>query len=346
MDDVAGITLDNLTKIFGETTAIDGVSMTIPEATLTVLLGPSGCGKSTLLRLISGLETPTSGRIKIGGRYVENQPAGARNLSMVFQSYALFPHLSVADNILFGLQVRKIDQGEQRAQLARVADMMGLTLQLGRKPSQLSGGQQQRVALARAVISGRQICLMDEPLSNLDAELRQEMRQEIRNLQQNLGLTMIYVTHDQVEAITMADQVVLLSNGRINQIGSPSQIYEHPETVFSARFIGTPGMNLISAACLDKRTDLGLPAKTLLGVRPEDVMLDDKGPIRAKVTAVEYLGADQLVSCGIGDETLIARLPAREELPGDGNIALGWKPHSQHLFDAQSGQRLDFQDRT
>jgi len=346
MGDIAGITLDNLSKVFDETTAIDSVSMSVPEATLTVLLGPSGCGKSTLLRLVSGLEAPTLGRIDIGGRQVENEPASARNLSMVFQNYALFPHLSVADNILFGLQVRKVDRGEQQARLARVAGMMGLGPYLSRKPSQLSGGQQQRVALARAVISERKICLMDEPLSNLDAELRQEMRQEIRKLQQDLGLTMIYVTHDQIEAITMADQVVLLNKGRIEQIGSPSQLYDRPETVFAARFIGTPAMNLISAACLNTRAGLNLPENTLLGVRPEDVMLEDTGSIPARIIGVEYLGADQLVSCEIDGETLIARLPARQELPGDGNITLGWEPQSQHLFDAQSGRRIEPQSAT
>ncbi len=342
MKQIGGISLEGISKIFGNTTAIDNVSLDIPDSSFTVLLGPSGCGKSTLLRLIAGLETPTSGHIRIDDCSVEDKPASARNLSMVFQSYALFPHLTVADNILFGLQVRKVCREDQRAQLARVADMMGLDRLLDRKPSQLSGGQQQRVALARAVISGRRICLMDEPLSNLDAKLRQEMRQEIRDLQQKLGLTMVYVTHDQVEAITMADQVVLLNEGRIDQVATPAQMYDRPETVFSARFIGTPAMNLIPAEKLTANSRLQLPENTVFGIRPEDVRLDTGGPVPAVVTGVEYLGADQLVTCRIGDQPMIARLPARDELPDDGNVTLAWKPRSQHLFDAQSGQRLDF----
>lgn len=334
------IKIEKITKAFGDTIAIDGMPLEVPEGSFTVLLGPSGCGKSTLLRLISGLETPTSGTIRIDGQQVDNQPVSARNLSMVFQSYALFPHLSVADNILFGLQVRKVAKAEQIERLKKVAAMMGLSQLLDRRPAQLSGGQQQRVALARAVIGERKVCLMDEPLSNLDAKLRAEMRQEIRNLQQNLGLTMVYVTHDQVEAITMADQVVLLNDGRIDQIAPPTEMYEKPDTLFAARFIGTPAMNLINAETLNDNSGLALPKGTVFGVRPEDVLLDTKGPVPAKVVAVEYLGADRLIACQIGNEQLLARAPARDELPGDGNITLTWKPNATHLFDAASGKRL------
>lgn len=259
---------------------------------------------------------------------------------MVFQSYALFPHLKVADNILFGLQVRKTAKSKQIKRLNEVAAMMGLTELLERKPAQLSGGQQQRVALARAVISGRKICLMDEPLSNLDAKLRAEMRREIRDLQQNLGLTMVYVTHDQVEAITMADQVVLLNAGRIEQVATPDQLYSHPETVFSARFIGTPAMNLINAEVLNANSGLTLPQGTIFGLRPEDTMLSANGAVPAKIISVEYLGADRLVSCRIGTEHLVARVPARDDLPADGNTALSWAQNAGHLFDAASGKRL------
>ena len=338
---MSAIEINKITKSFGGVKAIDEVSLEVPEGSFTVLLGPSGCGKSTLLRLISGLETPTSGTIHINGQRVDNQPVSARNLSMVFQSYALFPHLSVADNILFGLQVRKVAKSEQAERLSKVATMMGLSELLDRKPSQLSGGQQQRVALARAVIGERKVCLMDEPLSNLDAKLRAEMRQEIRSLQQNLGLTMVYVTHDQVEAITMADQVVLLNGGRIDQIAPPAEMYEKPATLFAARFIGTPAMNLIDADTINQNSALDLPKGTVFGVRPEDVRLDTNGPLSAKISAVEYLGADRLINCQIGDEHLIARVPASDELPGDGNITLTWKPNAAHLFDAVTGKRLE-----
>src|SRR5512146_2165997 len=215
---------------------------------MLVLLGPSGCGKSTTLRLIAGLEAATAGRIAIGGVDVTDRPPAERRISMVFQSYALFPHLSVAENIVFGLKVRGLPKAEREARLAHVAELVGLSEQLGRKPSQLSGGQRQRVALARAVIAENRICLMDEPLSNLDAQLRHGMRVEIRALQQRLGMTVVYVTHDQVEAMSMADRVVLIREGRIEQEGTPEELYAKPATMFAARFIGTPGMNLVQLA--------------------------------------------------------------------------------------------------
>ena len=334
-----GISIENLSKNFGDTIAINDVSLEVPQSSFTVLLGPSGCGKSTLLRLISGLEAPSTGHIQIDGKQVENLPASARNLSMVFQSYALFPHLSVADNILFGLQVRKVSKAEQTTRLNKVAGMMGLEKLLFRRPAQLSGGQQQRVALARAVIAERPICLMDEPLSNLDAKLRAEMRREIRDLQKNLGLTMVYVTHDQVEAITMADQVVLLNKGAVEQVAPPSQMYDQPATTFAARFIGTPAMNLISADTLNAHSQMNWPEEAIIGVRPEDVSVGITGA-SARVTAVEYLGADRLLSCQIGPEALVARISARAEIPGDGQILLKWPATSQHLFDAKSGERF------
>jgi len=335
-----GIVLESTFKMFGNTRAIEDVSLHIPNGSFTVLLGPSGCGKSTLLRLISGLETPTSGAIFINGKRVDQQPAGKRDLSMVFQSYALFPHLSVADNILFGLQVRKTAKAEQAKRLDRVASMMGLKDLLDRKPSQLSGGQQQRVAVARAVISERKICLMDEPLSNLDAKLRAEMRQDIRRLQQNLGLTMVYVTHDQIEAVTMADQIVLLKDGRVDQIGTPDAIYGHPATAFAAKFIGTPPMNLVASATLNAHSGLNFPQGNIVGIRPEDLALDTDGPITGRIVTVEYLGADRLVTCKIGAENLVVRTPARNKIPDDGEVRLAYLPGSVHLFDAQSGQRL------
>ncbi|TMG89814.1 MAG: ABC transporter ATP-binding protein, partial [Betaproteobacteria bacterium] len=218
---MSAIAVENISKHWttaeGQVRAVDGLSFALDEGTLNVLLGPSGCGKSTTLRLIAGLEPADQGRIVIGGRDVTRLPPAQRNIAMVFQSYALFPHLSVAENIVFGLRVRKVGDAERNRRLTRVAALLGLPKLLDRKPSQLSGGQQQRVALGRAIIAEAPVCLMDEPLSNLDAQLRQEMRQEIRNLQRELGITMVYVTHDQVEAMTMADRVILLSAGRIEQ---------------------------------------------------------------------------------------------------------------------------------
>ena len=243
---MSAICLQDVTKAWGEARAVDRVSFETAAGRFAVLLGPSGCGKSTTLRLVAGLEQVTSGRVLIGGVDVTDLPPAARRISMVFQSYALFPHLSVAENILFGLKVRGVPAADQATRLKRVAGMLGLDKLLERRPSQISGGQQQRVALGRAIIAEAAVCLMDEPLSNLDAQLRHDMRREIRSLQQELGITMVYVTHDQTEAMTMADQVVLMQAGRIVQNASPAELYARPASVFAARFIGTPPMNVVS----------------------------------------------------------------------------------------------------
>src|SRR5690606_32473475 len=298
------ISLDNLTKQYGDAPpAVNQIGFEVQAGTFTVLLGPSGCGKSTTLRMIAGLDSPSSGRIHIGGRDVTDLPPSQRKIAMVFQSYALFPHLSVRDNILFGLKVRKEPVAQHKPRLNKVAALLGLEKLLDRKPSQLSGGQQQRVALGRAVISEAPVCLMDEPLSNLDAQLRHEMRREIRALQQNLGITMVYVTHDQTEAMSMADQVVLMNGGCIEQNDSPDQLYGTPSSEFSARFIGTPPMNVLrlddSTRSLLART--GSPAgqapdaAVTLGIRPEHIRLDPAGLIPATVENVEYFGADSIV---------------------------------------------------
>ncbi len=331
-DAAEGLVLRNVGRRFDTAIALDDVCVHLPAGKFSVLLGPSGCGKSTLLRLIAGLDTPTSGSILLAGRDVTGLPPAKRDLSMVFQSYALFPHLNVAENILFGLSVRRVPREEQASRLERVARMMGLWELLERRPSQLSGGQQQRVALARAVISERPVCLMDEPLSNLDAKLRAEMRVEIRALQQKLGLTMVYVTHDQVEAMTMADHIVVMNAGRVQQVAAPRDLYARPANTFCARFIGTPPMNLVPVAALDD--DRGLPAGGFLGIRPEDISLARDG-LPARLDGVEYLGADQLAMFEIGrpGETalLLARLPARELL-ADGPLTLSWPREAEHLF--------------
>lgn len=247
------IRIENVVKRWPGVCAVDQVSFTVEQGTLTALLGPSGCGKSTLLRMIAGLEDVTSGKIFIDEQEVTTVEAAKRGVSMVFQSYALFPHLSVRENILFGLKVRKVQKEERRRRLAEAADLVGLTGLLERKPVQLSGGQRQRVALARTIVSRQPVCLMDEPLSNLDAKLRAEMRTEIRELQQKLGLTVLYVTHDQVEAMTMADQVVLLNRGRVEQTGAPRILYQKPQTVFAAKFIGNPPMNIFPSSLFDHK---------------------------------------------------------------------------------------------
>src|SRR6187401_1351765 len=263
---MAEVRLAGITKTWGSSAAVENVSFSAPDGHLVALLGPSGCGKSTTLRLIAGLETATAGMISIAGRDVTALPPAKRGVSMVFQNYALFPHLSVAENILFGLKVRDVPRAERDARLKRAAGILGLDALLERKPSQLSGGQQQRVALGRAIVAETKVCLMDEPLSNLDAQLRQEMRREIRALQLKLGITMVYVTHDQTEAMSMADQVVLLNAGRIEQDAPPAELYARPASVFAARFIGTPPMNIVAAP--------GRPGLRL-GVRPEHVRLVD-----------------------------------------------------------------------
>ena len=244
---MSALQLEAVGKHYGAAKAVDRISFATPSGKLVVLLGPSGCGKSTTLRMIAGLDTPSEGRILIDGRDVTSLAPAERRISMVFQSYALFPHLSVRENILFGVKVRREPAADHGKRLARVAELLGLSALLERKPSQLSGGQQQRVALGRAIIAETKVCLMDEPLSNLDAQLRQEMRREIRTLQQKLGITMVYVTHDQTEAMSMADQVVLLNAGRIEQDAPPAELYARPASVFAARFIGTPPMNIVAA---------------------------------------------------------------------------------------------------
>src|ERR1700724_3659106 len=301
MSRVAQVRLSRVSKRWGPEPAVENVSFTAEAGALVVLLGPSGCGKSTTLRLIAGLEAADGGTIEIAGRDVTNAPPARRGTSMVFQSYALFPHLSVAENIVFGLKVRRVPKAERAARLKRAAEVLGLERLLERKPAQLSGGQQQRVALGRAIVAQTPVCLMDEPLSSLDAQLRAEMRREIRALQQKLGITMIYVTHDQSEAMSMADQVILMRDGRVEQAAPPDELYARPATTFAARFIGTPPMSILPAP---DRGDL------LFGIRPEDVMLGDAGlPVR--IQSSEFLGADTVVTCGCGNQTLTARVPGK-----------------------------------
>jgi len=299
---------------------------------------------------VAGLDQPTAGRILLGDKDVTYLRPYKRPVNTVFQSYALFPHLSVAENILFGLRVRRTTADECASRLARVAELLGLTALLARKPSQLSGGQQQRVALGRAIINEAPVCLMDEPLSNLDAQLRAEMRQEIRALQRKLGITMVYVTHDQVEAMSMADRVILLNSGRIEQNGTPVELYETPANVFVARFIGTPPMNLLKlepgpggAVIEGTEGPIVLPpeyAGGMLGVRPEHIGLAFESGIRAAVETVEYLGGDSLLTCRLGGQSLAVRAPGSVGLSSGDATWLKWPPGAQHFFDV-GGARHD-----
>jgi sn-glycerol 3-phosphate transport system ATP-binding protein len=335
---MSSIRLVNVSKHWESTKALDGIHLSIEPASFCVLLGPSGCGKSTTLRIVAGLESATEGQVFIDGRDVTGLPPAQRGIAMVFQNYALFPHLSVADNIAFGLQVRKVDRAETARRLEHAAELLGLSALLQRKPSQLSGGQQQRVALGRALVAQTRVCLMDEPLSNLDAQLRQEMRHELRELQQRLALTVVYVTHDQAEAMSMADQVVLLNKGRIEQNAAPRAIYAAPATTFAARFIGTPAMNLLRVQ--DGRIAGSDVAVTrpgqMLGLRPEAVSLG--GPVGAVVSSFEYLGADLVLRCAVGSEQIVVRAAGGTDIAVGSPIALGWRPEDEHYFDAQGAR--------
>jgi len=335
------ILLKDVTKSWSGTVAVDRMNLVVEPGSFTVLLGPSGCGKSTSLRIIAGLEHADSGEISIAGEKVNDLPPSKRGIAMVFQSYALFPHLTVAENILFGLKVRRTSKTEQTKRLHATAELLGLSEYLARKPSQLSGGQQQRVALGRAIIAQKSICLMDEPLSNLDAKLRNSMRTEIRDLQQSLGFSMVYVTHDQAEAITMADQVVLMKDGQVEQAGTPREIYENPATEFVAGFIGTPPMNLLPASDLGAargHTNTNLEAFNI-GIRPEHVSVSNTSGIPAVVEHVEYLGADVLADCRVGNAKLLARIEGHATLTVNSEVKLQWPVEHMHCFDRSTGQQ-------
>ena len=332
------IQLVKVTKHWGATQALDHIDLSIEPGSFCVLLGPSGCGKSTTLRIIAGLESASSGQVFVDGKDVTNVPPAQRGIAMVFQNYALFPHLNVADNIGFGLSVRKVEPAEAARRLQATAKLLGLDKLLDRKPSQLSGGQQQRVALGRALVAQTKVCLMDEPLSNLDAQLRQEMRHELRELQQRLGLTVVYVTHDQTEAMSMADQVVLLNQGRIEQSAAPRDLYASPATTFAARFIGTPAMNLLR---LHNGRIAGSPivvkrAGSLLGIRPESVSLG--GDVPATVQSLEYLGADLVLRCTLGSESITVRADGKSDVATGAQVALHWPAQAEHYFDAQGSR--------
>jgi len=345
------IDVQGAVKRWGDTVAVNNVSFSVKPGTFNVVLGPSGCGKSTMLRMIAGLEELSDGRLLINGEDMTHTPPAARKLSMVFQSYALFPHLSVAENIVFGLKVRRVPASERDQRLARVAQLVGLSQLLDRKPAQLSGGQRQRVALARAVVAENAICLMDEPLSNLDAKLRQEMRIELRALQQRLGMTVVYVTHDQAEAMSMADKVILLRDGQIEQEGTPEALYNAPATAFTASFIGTPPMSILDTEPSGKGAVIsgggnahvlsGTSSPLSIGIRPEKICIGNDNGIPAELVSADYLGADTIITAEIGAQKVLVRTPQRIQLSGREPARLSWAKEDTHIFDTATGHRTE-----
>ena len=353
---MATVELRRVAKSFGRHPVIDGIDLEIREGEFVVFVGPSGCGKSTLLRMIAGLEPATSGEIVIDGEVVNDRPPRARDIAMVFQDYALYPHKTLFDNMAFGLRLRKMPQAEIEQRVMNAARLLHIDHILDRRPAALSGGQRQRVAIGRAIVRDPKVFLFDEPLSNLDAQLRHEMRTEIKRLHQRLGATMIYVTHDQVEAMTLADRIVVLSAGRKMQYDTPDAIYNRPAALFVAGFTGAPPMNLVDATVAAGIADLGggvhvpLPAafgahggSRKLGVRPENLRLargDGDLAVPAAVSLLEPLGAETLATLKVGNAEMVARLPASfRESPGT-PVTLHVHPAHLHLFDPATGAAL------
>ena len=337
--------LTGIEKSFGTHRAIKGLDLTIEKGEFVVFVGPSGCGKSTLLRLIAGLEPVDAGRMELDGRDITQLASSKRDLAMVFQSYALYPHMSVADNMSFALRLANVDRAIIKEKVQRAAEILNLTNYLARTPKELSGGQRQRVAIGRAIVRAPKVFLFDEPLSNLDAALRGQTRLEIVKLHRELGATTIYVTHDQTEAMTMADRVVVLRDGAVEQVGSPLDLYDSPANRFVAQFIGTPQMNVVDTTELPGLGDIvGARASTdgFIGVRPEHVLVlpAGSGRLPAQVEVVESLGADTLIYAstrrdGKAGVTLVAKQNSRTRLRVGDSIGLDITPQSFHLFDRQ-----------
>jgi multiple sugar transport system ATP-binding protein len=364
---MASVTLRNIVKQYGAVKAVDDLSIAIADKEFAVLVGPSGCGKTTALRMIAGLETITSGEIRIGDTVVNDMPPKERDIAMVFQSYALYPHMTIRQNMGFGLRIRKLPKEEIDARVNEAADILGLSEYLDRKPKALSGGQRQRVAVGRAIVRKPKLFLFDEPLSNLDAKLRVAMRAEISKLHRRLGATIIYVTHDQVEAMTMADRIFILERGLLQQSGTPMQVYGKPVNRFVAGFIGSPAMNFLDATL--RATDAGLvleggafrcavPAafaealmpfagkRVVFGVRPEDIAAHDPAApagttLRAQADVVETLGSEIFVHLTCGTDTIVARMPVPEVPPRVGEaMEVDLRMMRTHVFDAQSSRTL------
>jgi multiple sugar transport system ATP-binding protein len=354
---MAQVTIRDLRKAYGAMDVLHGVNVDIENGQFVVLVGPSGCGKSTLLRMIAGLESITSGTIRIGDRVVNNLPPSDRDIAMVFQNYALYPHKTVAANMGFPLKMQGMDKARIAEKVDRAADILGLKPYLARYPRELSGGQRQRVAMGRAIVRDPQVFLFDEPLSNLDAKLRVQMRSEIRELHQRLSTTTIYVTHDQIEAMTMADRIVVMRDGHIAQVGAPLDLYDRPANIFVAGFIGSPAMNLLPGVVhktggaamvevegaslpLPDRPGLNGGRKVVFGIRPEHLLLTETGGIPAHVVVVEPTGSETHVVLRIGERDLTAVFRERHAfVPGQG-VHLTPQTDLIHVFDAESGDRI------
>ena len=338
---MANVTYEHVTKSFDGTVAVKDLMLEIPDGEFMVLVGPSGCGKSTALRMLAGLEKVSEGRILIGDRVVNNVAPQARDIAMVFQSYALYPHMTVYDNLAFGLRNQKVQKKDIDRRVRRAAEILDLDPLIKRKPKQLSGGQRQRVALGRAIVREPAAFLMDEPLSNLDAKLRVQTRAEILKLQQELETTTIYVTHDQVEAMTMGDRIAVMRLGILQQVGTPAELYEQPANVFVAGFIGSPAMNLVPASVLE---GVGGDDR-IAGFRPEHIRVGRNGrgdaiAFDGEVEVVEYLGDEQLVHISRKGTSLQARLPVEERLAAGDHVTFVLPREKLYLFDAESEQRI------
>ncbi len=351
---MANVSLRDLGKSFGNTTVLRDINLDIAEGEFVVLVGPSGCGKSTTLRIIAGLEEASVGEIEIAGRQVNNLEPKERNIAMVFQNYAIYPHMTVRKNIGFGLRTSRLNREDKNKRLEEVASILDMTDLLDRKPAQLSGGQRQRVAIGRAMVRDPAVFLFDEPLSNLDAQLRTQMRLEIKRLHQRVGNTIIFVTHDQVEAMTMADRIVIMNDGVIQQVGTPSEVYHKPANTFVARFIGAPSMNMIDAettetglrlfngATIDVSLENSAPGRrVILGVRPEDFLVgDSRALIEGQVSVCEPLGAETLLHVALNGTEVIAKASGRKAPDVDTVVGLSVDPKTMHLFDQATGRAL------
>ena len=348
------ISLQNLKKSFGDTKVIHDLSIDIKDGELIVIVGPSGCGKSTLLRMIAGLEDANEGNILIDGKKVNSLEPMERNIAMVFQNYALYPHMSVFDNMAYGLKIAKVPKDEINSRVQNAAKILEIQDYLERKPNQLSGGQRQRVAMGRAIVRNPVAFLFDEPLSNLDAKLRVQMRLEIKKLQTQLKTTSLFVTHDQVEAMTLADRMIVMNEGNVEHIGTPLEVYTKPKTLFTAQFIGSPAMNILKGECrnntvtfLNKsslKINSKFNGKVNVGLRPEDFKIDDNGFIKLNVELVELVGSDTLIHGKLdgSEEVLIASIQGviNDNLNGK-SINLSFDETKLHLFDTNSDQRIN-----
>ena len=343
--------LQNITKIYPNgTKAVNETSLNIDNGEFVVFVGPSGCGKSTLLRMIAGLEDITSGEISLDGNIINKIDPSERDVAMVFQNYALYPHMSVFNNMSYGLKNRGISKDEINNKVNDVAKLLEIDQLLSRKPSMLSGGQRQRVAMGRAIVRNPKIFLFDEPLSNLDAKLRNQMRLEIKKLQRQMGVTSIFVTHDQTEAMTLGDRIVVINNGVVEQVGTPKEIYSKPNTKFVAEFIGSPQMNLFQCKIengLAKFSDMQINLNNsvniqdaCIGVRPDDILVSDQGEYSSSANLVEYLGSDMIIYSSVGGQEFSCKLSSKIDLKAGDNFKFNISSSVLHIFDNTSGQRV------